>query len=149
MIRDGVFLAVSDTSLRESKVIFRIYKPNSGLQAKPETSSSLRGKGTLITTEEAEKLWTEIYDLSEIQCVHVLWRGNCRKAKISCDIGLRKRDFSVLSGAVLTVWPEIEKSVPYLASKLQIVRLKIEKSDLRVIGKLLFEALQLPNHCFI
>ncbi|KAH9397418.1 Protein strawberry notch 2 [Tyrophagus putrescentiae] len=44
-----------------------------------------------------------------------------------CDAGLRRRTYCILSGSVLTVWPEVEKQIPSIQShKLQIVRLKTD-----------------------
>lgn len=59
--------------------------------------------------------------------------------KPQCDAGLRQRTYVVLSGSVLTVWPEVEKQIPNIASyKLQIVRLKTEDGR-KYIGKWLRE----------
>lgn len=137
MIRKSVFLALPDSSNRNQfKKIFRIYKPNSGLQSKCETSSSLKERGTKAKPEDIETLWKEIYDLSNSNCNHMLWYGNCKKVvnKQTCDIGFRKRDYCILSGAVLTIWPELEKAIPYLQShKLQIVRFRTD-DGLKFIG---------------
>ena len=139
MVRKGILLAVSDTSTRMfSKQIFRIYKPNIGLQTKTETLSSLKERGSKITIEEAEKLWTDIFESAEKTCGHALWYGNCRRisAKLTCDVGLRQRMYHILSGSVLTIWSTIEKAVPHVQSRLQIIRLKT-KDGLRVIGTLI------------
>lgn len=144
MIRKSCFLAIPDTSNRNQfKQIFRIYKPNSGLQSKYETVSSLREKGDKVKAEEAESLWKEIYELSDNNCNHVLWYGSCKRlaSKQTCDMGFRKRSYCILSGAVLTVWPELEKAIPYLQShKLQIVRLKTD-DGLKFIGILSLQLL--------
>ena len=132
MIRKSVFLAIPDSSNRNQfKKIFRIYRPNSGLQSKHEMVSSLKEKGTKVDPEEVESLWKEIFDLSNTKCNHMLWYGNCKRllTKQNCDIGIRKREYCILSGAVLTIWPELEKAIPYLQShRLQIVRLKTDDS---------------------
>ncbi|RWS22574.1 hypothetical protein B4U80_08512 [Leptotrombidium deliense] len=138
MVRKSVMLAVADTSSRSlTKHIFRIYKPNTGLQSKVETLTSLREKGTKVQPEDAKHLWTDIHECAEKMCGHILWYGNCRRvnANYSCDIGLRKRIYHILSGSVLSVWSTLEKAVPHMHSKLQIVRLKT-KDGLRVIGTL-------------
>ncbi|OTF77096.1 hypothetical protein BLA29_012872 [Euroglyphus maynei] len=55
----------------------------------------------------------------------------------NCEIGIRKRTYCVLSGAVMTVWPEIEKTIPQILNhKLQVVRLKTE-DNLKYIGPLI------------
>jgi hypothetical protein len=118
------------------KHIFRIYKPNIGLQSKTEILSSLKEKGKKISIEEAEKIWCDIHETSEKACGHILWYGSCRKisSKLTCGAGLRQRHYHILSGSVLTIWSAIEKVVPHVQSRLQIVRLKT-KDGLRVIGK--------------
>lgn len=122
-------LAIPDTRNRnQMKHIFRLYKPNSGLQSKVETLSSLREKGKKAEPEEVKNAWNDIFTLSESKCSHVLFHGNCKRAK--CDVGIRRRSYCVLSGAVLTVWPELERAVPFLQThRLQIVRLKTDDGN--------------------
>lgn len=137
-VRKNVFLAISDTSSRSQlKHIFRIYKPNSGLQAKCETLTSLKEKASKVLPDEVEEEWKVIYDKSELICNHMLWYGACKKvsAGSTCDIGLRKRTYSILSGAVSSIYPDLEKSVPHMSTRVQIVRFKTDEG-LRVIGKL-------------
>lgn len=127
------------------------------MQSKYETKSSLHERGEKVTDlSVAQQLWTEHYDLSETHCTHQLLFGKCRArlhptlqppnggpvamgGKPQCDAGLRQRTYVVLSGSVLTVWPEVEKQIPNIASyKLQIVRLKTEDGR-KYIGKWLRE----------
>lgn len=52
-----------------------------------------------------------------------------------CDVGLRRRTYCILSGSVLTVWPQVEKQIPAIQNtKLQIVRLKTDDGK-KYIGK--------------
>lgn len=144
-IRKTIFLAIPEApnKNKDVKQIFRIFKPSLGLQSKYETKTSLRDRGTkLVDLSEAEKLWREHYEQSDSLCTHMLLFGRCRQASKSvplsingdrnkprCDTGLRKRTYCILSGSVLTVWPEIEKTISYIQThKLQIVRLKTEDS---------------------
>lgn len=87
MIRKSIMLAVADTTSRSiTKHIFRIYKPNTGLQSKTETLSSLRERGKKVTCEEAEKIWQEIHKAAENNCGHILWYVDIKfkkKAKYS------------------------------------------------------------------
>lgn len=117
------------------KQSFRIYKPSLGLQAKYETKTSLHQKGTKLSEmDEISKLWSEHYDLSESLCLHMVLFGKCRQAK-NCDTGLRKRTYCILTGSMLTTWPELEKRIPMIAHhKLQIVRLKTDDGK-KFIGK--------------
>ncbi|XP_074602022.1 protein strawberry notch isoform X2 [Brevipalpus obovatus] len=139
MIRKSVFLAVADTSTRVfAKQVFRIYKPNIGLQSKTETLTSLKERGSKITMEEAAMPWKDIFEASEKICGHQLWYNRCSRisSKLTCDVGLRQRMYHILSGSVLTIWSTIEKAVPHVQSRLQIVRLKTQ-DGLRVIGTLI------------
>ncbi|KAI1293580.1 Protein strawberry notch -like protein 1 [Halotydeus destructor] len=140
--KTGVFLAVSDNSSKTfSKQVFRIYKPNTGMQSKSETMSSLKEKAKKVLPDEAEKHWKQIYEDAEKRCSHEIWLGRCSRktANLLCDIGLRKRLYHILSGSVLSLWENFEKTLPsHMQSKLQIVRLKT-KDGLRVIGTLVPE----------
>ena len=156
-IRKIIFLAIpeSPSKNQDVKQIFRIYKPSLGLQSKYETKSSLRDRGEKVTDlSVAQQLWTEHFDLSETHCTHQVLFGRCRSRmnpqqlngingqmsmatllRPQCDVGLRKRTYCILSGSVLTVWPDIEKQIPHIQNhKLQIVRLKTA-DGLKYIGK--------------
>lgn len=96
----------------------------------------MQEKNKKLNLEEAEKLWRKHYEKSDTECTHLLLFGRCKNQNLveKCETGIRKRTYCVLSGAVLTVWPEIEKSIPYIQShKLQVVRLKTE-DNLKYIG---------------
>lgn len=145
--KTGVLLAIGDNSAKSfSKQVFRIYKPNTGLQSKTETLSSLKEKAKKVNSDEAEKHWERIHQESYDKCSHEIWLGKCSRKNNGhgCDVGLRKRIYHLLSGSVLSVWETIEKTMPsHLQSKLQIIRLKhydeVKKKDVRVIGKLLLK----------
>lgn len=121
--------------------MFRVYKPNTGLQSKTETLHSIRDKGKKVTPEECEKDWKRIYEESAEKCSHEVWLGRCSRKRnnLQCDVGLRKRIYHIVSGSILSFWEMIEKTNSSQAhSKLQIVRLKIEEADkkeVRVIGE--------------
>ena len=139
MLRQGICLAIADSnlSIRASvKNIFQVYRPNVGKQLKNELLSSLKERARKVSLEEAEKYWNEMYELFDKQCSHVVWFGNCRRrqAKLDCDFGMRSRNYHILSGSVLTVWSNIERVVPQLNQRLQIVRLNIPEKKIRVIG---------------
>lgn len=130
-------MAVSDNSARIfSKQVFRVYKPNTGLQSKTETLVSVKEKSKKVTSEEAQEHWTRVYEESAIKCSHEIWLGKCGRTSttLTCHVGLRKRIYHILSGSVLSLWDTIEKTLPnHLQSKLQIVRLKMQ--DDKIIGK--------------
>lgn len=130
-------VAKNKDSVKQS---FRIYKPSLGLQAKYETKTSLHEKGRKLSDmDQIEQLWKEHHKLSENQCLHIVLFGKCRHAKSTsakqCDVGLRKRTYCILTGSMLTTWPELEKRIPLIAHhKLQIVRLKTDDGK-KYIGK--------------
>lgn len=139
----NVFLAVADTSVKTfSKQVFRIYRPNTGLQSKTETATSLKESSAYrkaTTPEEAESVWVKIFEESAKKCVHEIRSGKCsrRSTGLLCDVGLRQRVYHILSGSVLSLWEMIEKTLPASlaasASKLQMARLKTADGQ-RVIG---------------
>ncbi|KAH7638141.1 strawberry notch-like protein [Dermatophagoides farinae] len=153
-IRKTIFLAIPEENPQKNKdmkQIFRIYKPSLGLQAKYETKNTLKERGQKLNDmEQVAKLWNEHYEKSVDECTHLLLFGRCRasmmvtksssstvKTTSGCDVGIRKRNYCVLSGAVMTVWPEIEKAIPQILNhKLQVVRLKTE-DNLKYIGPLI------------
>lgn len=66
--------------------------------------------------------------------------GHCKKTSLglNCEIGLRTRQYHVLSGSVLSVWSRVESVLTSLpggtASKMQIIRLRTDDGQ-RIIGK--------------
>jgi hypothetical protein len=135
----SIFLAVSDSSVKTfSKQVFRVYRPNTGLQSKTESVSSLKDTvGTKkIEVKEAEEHWKRIYEESDKKCSHEIRTGRCvrKNSNLTCDVGLRKRLYYILSGSILSLWETIEKTLPsQLQSKLQMARVKMP-DGLRVIG---------------
>ena len=136
----AVFLAVADSSVKTfSKQVFRIYRPNTGLQSKTETASSLKDTASCkkVTGEEAESCWIRIYEESDKKCSHEIRSGKCgrRSTGLMCDVGLRQRVYHILSGSILSLWEMIEKTLPsqMASSKLQMARMKTADGQ-RVIG---------------
>ncbi|GIZ01189.1 protein strawberry notch homolog 1 [Caerostris extrusa] len=140
--RKTAILAVADTGKSKSDKgkLFRVYRPNTGLQAKQETLDELKSKYRKSTKKDVEEHWKENYDKSETLCSHMYWYGQCRRKTVhgSCEVGLRQRKYYVLSGSVLSVWTKIESimSAHQGSHKLQVVRLKFEESS-RVVGCLI------------
>lgn len=71
--------------------------------------------------------------------VYVFRKGSCRRASVGlCEVGLRCRQYYVLSGSVLSVWTTVEgvlASTPgSFASRMQIIRLRTEDGK-RIVGK--------------
>jgi hypothetical protein len=69
-------LALSTTSnvnvgnLRKSEQLFRIYRPNTGLQQKYETLESLRKKYEKISPIQAQSYWENLYHKAASLCIH-------------------------------------------------------------------------------
>lgn len=103
----AVFLAVADSSVKTfSRQVFRIYRPNTGLQSKTETASSLMQKcgsksdpadeneakssdknknkyWRKVTPEEAQTVWEKIFEDSDKKCSHEIRTGKCSRKKPS------------------------------------------------------------------
>ena len=66
--------------------------------------------------------------------------GNCKKtiSGLPCEIGLRTRQYHVLSGSVLSVWSRVEAVLASISSsnmsKMQIIRLRTDDGQ-RIVGK--------------
>lgn len=136
--KTGILLAVQDSNARSfAKKVSRIYRPNTGLQAKTETASVLSSDSSRkkVLPDVAEKIWKRIFEESNDKCSHKVRLGRC--ARINCDVGLRKRTYHVLSGSILHFWSKMESDIQEI-NKLQIVRLNI-KDNLKIIGILIPE----------
>ncbi|KFM82075.1 Protein strawberry notch-like protein, partial [Stegodyphus mimosarum] len=142
--RKTAILAVADTGrVKGSKgKLFRVYRPNTGLQAKQETLDELKSKYHKSDKKEVEEHWKENYDASAKLCSHMYWYGQCRRKTMGvlCEVGLRQRQYYVLSGSVLSVWTKIESIMSAHHgshnAKLQVVRLKIDEAS-RIVGCLI------------
>lgn len=115
--------------------LFRSYKPNMGRSAKPDYYENLSNKLDKARPEKVERIWRFVYEFTDTNCVHLCFFKSCKRIEAGrrCDVGLRHRNYCILSGGILTAWPYIEKMNHEITNKLQIVRLKLETS--RVIGK--------------
>ncbi|GFV32748.1 protein strawberry notch homolog 1 [Trichonephila clavipes] len=142
--RKTAILAVADSGRSKSDKgkLFRVYRPNTGLQAKQETLDELKSKYRKSSKKDVEEHWKENYDASAEHCSHMYWYGQCRRKQmgVHCEVGLRQRQYYVLSGAVLSVWTKIESIMSAHHgshnAKLQVVRLKFEEAS-RVVGCLI------------
>lgn len=56
---------------------------------------------------------------------------------LTCEIGLRTREYHVLAGSVLSVWGKVESVLAAMpggsSSKMQIIRLRTEDGQ-RIVG---------------
>uniref|UniRef100_A0A182MXI7 TLC domain-containing protein n=1 Tax=Anopheles dirus TaxID=7168 RepID=A0A182MXI7_9DIPT len=138
-------LAAGDVKGKKDATLFQIYHPNMGLQFKHESLAELEKKYKKVLSTEAEPHWTKLYDASINTCSHSYWRGQCRNVTLGheCEVGLRRRTYSVLSGSVLAVWARVENSLAARIgnqSRLQVIRLKT-KEGVKIVGTLI------PKNC--
>ncbi|XP_053661458.1 protein strawberry notch [Anopheles marshallii] len=138
-------LSGGDVKGKKEITHFQIYHPNTGLQFKHETLAELEKKYKKVLSTEAEPHWTQLYDASINTCSHSYWKGHCRNVSLGheCEVGLRRRTYSVLSGSVLAVWARVENSLAARIgnqSRLQVIRLKT-KEGVKIVGTLI------PKNC--
>lgn len=148
--RNGFYIAVNPLTrakqtyllLREPESVdlFRYYKPNMGRGPKPEFYNLVTDKAKRASYTESQPIWNRIYELTDKFCIHQCLFNSCKRveARIRCDIGLRHRNYCIMSGNVLIAWPYLERMAPEVTNKLQIVRLKLDANN-RVIGPLIHQ----------
>ncbi|KFB44782.1 AGAP011199-PA-like protein [Anopheles sinensis] len=129
----------------KESILFQVYHPNTGLQFKHETLADLEKKYRKVVSTEAEAHWSQLYDASVNTCSHSYWKGHCRNVSLGqeCEVGLRQRTYSVLSGSVLAVWARVENSLASRIgsqSRMQVIRLKT-KEGAKIVGTLI------PKNC--
>ncbi|XP_077995470.1 protein strawberry notch homolog 1-like [Glandiceps talaboti] len=138
-------ILVMQMSINLRRKLYRVYRPNTGRQLKSETLDEIKKKYKKVSMEEARNQWVAQYKASETQCSHAYWRGNCKRSVLglSCEVGLRRRTFHILSGSVLSVWKKVESVLATQAShnsKMQIIRLRTEDGT-KLVGCLI------PSNC--
>ncbi|XP_055317524.1 protein strawberry notch isoform X2 [Sitodiplosis mosellana] len=128
----------SDKSPSKKDVMFKIYRPNTGLQFRHESLAEIEKKYKKVQSDEAEPHWNQLYDSSVQTCSHAYWRGNCRNVSsgVECEVGLRRRTYTVLSGSVLAVWQRVETQLAARVSsnnRMQVIRLKTSDGN-KIVG---------------
>lgn len=127
---------------RKRERLYRIYRPNTGVQGRLETLDEIKKKYKKVYPEDARKSWEDQYNSSLTVCTHAYWRGSCRRAAagMPCEAGLRRRTYHILSGSVLSVWTKVESvlsSTPGgIASRMQIIRLRTEDGK-KIVGTII------------
>ncbi|XP_070205689.1 protein strawberry notch homolog 1-like [Littorina saxatilis] len=143
--RTAILVVVQGKNKKREKV-FSVYRPNTGLQARAETLDEIKKKYKKVLPDEAERRWEDQYYASAHVCTHAYWNGNCKKTSLGlpCEIGLRTRQYHVLSGSVLSVWSRVESVLTSMpsgnSSKMQIIRLRTDDGS-RIVGSLI------PQNC--
>ncbi|KAI8502854.1 Protein strawberry notch 2 [Branchiostoma belcheri] len=144
-VRNMKCMAVLVKAVSGRRKLYSVHRPNTGQQMKNEPLENIKKKYKKVTPDEAEPHWVSQYNSSLAQCSHAYWRGNCKRVSLnlSCEIGLRRRTYHVLSGSVLQVWSKVESvlvSMPGSQSKMQVVRIKTQQGK-KVVGTLI------PSNC--
>lgn len=130
-----------DSKPSKKDMMFQVYRPNTGLQLRPESLAEIEKKYKKVEMEEAESHWTQQYDASVNTCSHAYWNGNCRNVNMGqeCEVGLRQRLYTVLAGSVLSVWSRVENILSMRSAvnnKMQVIRLKTTEGD-KIVGTLI------------
>ncbi|XP_052870851.1 protein strawberry notch [Anopheles cruzii] len=137
--------AADASRIKKENTLFQVYQANTGLQFKHESLAELEKRYVKVQSTEAELHWTQLYDASVNTCSHSYWKGHCRNVSMGheCEVGLRRRTYSVLSGSVLAVWARVENSLAArigAQSRMQVIRLKT-KEGVKIVGTLI------PKNC--
>ncbi|XP_022110300.1 protein strawberry notch homolog 1-like isoform X2 [Acanthaster planci] len=145
--RTAVLVKYGTTTNAIKKKLCHVYKPNIGLQGKMESLSDLSKKYHKVLPDGAQVAWEAQYSAAEILCSHAYWRDSCKKVLVGlpCEIGLRRRNYYILAGSVLSVWDRVEKILatqPGPASKMQILRLQTDDGS-KIVG------IMIPSNCIV
>lgn len=75
-------------TVSKKDIMFQLYRPNTGLQFRPESLAEIEKKYKKVQSDEAESHWTQQYDSSVNICSHAYWRGNCRNVSMGheCEV---------------------------------------------------------------
>nr|XP_041630618.1 protein strawberry notch-like isoform X2 [Drosophila kikkawai] len=132
------------STCNEKEIMCQVYRPNTGLQTRPQSLYELGRKYRKVRMLEAKPHWTEHYNNSMYACSHVFWNGNCGNVTQGneCEVGLRHRSYHILTGYVLCVWNRVEHLLNTVSnSKIQLVRVKTT-DDMNIVGTLI------PKDCY-
>jgi len=119
---------------------YLVYRPNTGKVFTTMSYENLREKYKKVNQEVARQPWNEQYELSMTLCFHA-YRSKDHTCKIirdggECEEGRRRRNYHVVSGSLLSVWPQIEEALGSClvksARKIQMIR--IHNDEERIIG---------------
>ncbi|XP_071944969.1 protein strawberry notch homolog 1-like [Antedon mediterranea] len=119
------------------------FRPNIGRTNKVQSLDDIKLRYTKVSPKHAKSDWIAQYQHSEMHCNHSYGTGNCKltTSTTRCKSGLRKTNYHVLTGSVLSVWSRVEQVLrrhPGSQSKMQIIRVRLE-DDSKLIGCLMPE----------
>ena len=134
--RAQVVLAISKPGSRN---LFMLWRPNTGPSLFEMEYDELRQKYKICDLESAKQPWKDVYEVTETSCMH---GKNChvRQTMGECTAGKRTVDCTVISGAVVPCWGELERTLDRNAHKfnkadrgMRTVRV-IDEDGRKVIG---------------
>lgn len=70
MCKKTVVLVVIHGKNKKKELMYNVYRPNTGLQSRPETLEEVKKKFKKCLPDVAEPLWEDQYTFSETQCSH-------------------------------------------------------------------------------
>lgn len=119
---------------------YLIYRPNTGKVFATMPYENLRMRYQKVTAEVARKAWNKQYELSLNLCYHAFKSKNhtCKIIREGgeCEEGRRKRNYHVISGSLLSVWPQIEEALGSctVRKERKIKMVRINNEEERIIG---------------
>jgi len=146
--RAQVVLALSKPG---SRSLFMLYRPNTGASLFEMEYDELRQKYTVCQSpSDAENAWKAVYDLTEKNCMH---GENCQVKMAMgglCSAGKRTVDCTVISGAVVSCWGELERVLERNARQFSradrgMRTVRVVGSDKRKVIGLRYPASLLPH----
>lgn len=113
--RAQVVLAMTKPGTRN---LFLLWRPNTGASLFEMEYDELRQKYQLVEPEVAQKPWEHVHALTETACMH---GESChiRQTMGVCHAGQRTVACTVISGAVVPTWGELERTLDRNAYKFQ------------------------------
>ncbi|KAL5109819.1 hypothetical protein TcWFU_001472 [Taenia crassiceps] len=148
-----------DRERRKLKRLYRVYRPNTGMQSEPMEYGKLTEQYVKVSNPtDCQEHWSTIYDESATKCIHLIQRNHCNRLSVRnsqgrsgiCEVGLRERTYYVLSGSVMNVWTHVERALTNRAGNspsMQVVRLK-PKDGKRIVGVLIpQDGVEAVLHC--
>lgn len=131
--------------MKARNVQFQLFRPHTGAQSRfVPLDEILRTSMKVRNTERIKDIWQHHYDRSVSQCSHMFWNGKCMTQKLGslCDVGMRRRKYTVLSGSIFAVWDRIELQLRSqdIIKAPQVIRLKITDGS-KIVGVLV------PQEC--
>jgi len=136
--------SVGKKRLETGARLYCVTRPNTGRNVgRLETIEELLKRLKPIPLDTAERLWTHQYTNSSTLCMHAYLHNVCRMGGV-CDQGRRSRQYCVLAGSVLSVWPEVEDVLAERGARrparMQVIRVRTEM-DTKIVGLLV------PQRC--